>query len=187
MPSTPATGAVPHATLGIVTALPHETAAILAVFGEPSRIDVPGAGAGRAYWMAEIRSPLGGVHRVVIAQADMGNNSAAIRASLLLTHIPRVASVVMCGIAGGIPAPGKAQDHVRLGDIVVSSQKGVVQYDFVKRTIKRNRTEVAEEIRSSPRPPSALLVEAPGATERCRRECICPTLLSGHRADCPLA
>ena len=34
------------------------------------------------------------------------------------------------------------------------------QYDFVKRTVKKNRTDVAEEIRCSPRPPSALLVEA---------------------------
>ncbi len=150
----------PPPTLGIITALPHETAAVRAVFGEPPRIDVPGAGAGRAYWMAEIPSPLGGVHRVVIAQADVGNNSAAIRASLLLSHFPGVTSVVMCGIAGGIPSPGKAGDHVRLGDIVASNQKGVVQYDFVKRTIKKKRTDVVEEVRCSPRPPSALLVEA---------------------------
>jgi len=61
---------------------------------------------------------------------------------------------------GRVPSPGKAEAHVRLGDVVVSSQKGVVQYDFVKRTVKKQRTDVPEEIRSSPRPPSALLVEA---------------------------
>ena len=38
----------PAPTVGIITALPHETAAVRAVFGEPPRIDVPGAGAGRA-------------------------------------------------------------------------------------------------------------------------------------------
>jgi nucleoside phosphorylase len=146
-------------TLGIITALTHETAAVRAVFGDPQRVDVPGAGAGRAYWLAEIPSPLGGVHRVAMAQADKGNNVAAIRASLMLTHFPGT-SVIMCGIAGGVPSPGKPDDHVRLGDIVVSNEKGVVQYDFVKRTVRKKRTDVAEEIRSSPRPPSALLAEA---------------------------
>jgi nucleoside phosphorylase len=150
---------VPIPTFGIITALPHETAAVRAVFGDPPRFDVPGTGAGRAYWIAKIPSPLGGVHRVAIAQADMGNTSAAIRASLLLTHFPGI-PVVMCGIAGGVPSPGKPEDHVRLGDIVVSSHKGVVQYDFVKRTVGKKPRSVAEEIRSSPRPPSALLVEA---------------------------
>jgi len=56
----------------------------------------------------------------------------------------------MCGIAGGIPSPERPSEHVRLGDVVVSSQKGVVQYDFVKRTVKRRRTEVAEEVRAAP-------------------------------------
>jgi WD40 repeat protein/nucleoside phosphorylase/energy-coupling factor transporter ATP-binding protein EcfA2 len=150
----------PVPMLGIITALPIETAAVRAVFGDPRRIDVPGAGAGRAYWMAHVLSPLGGTHCIVIAEADMGNNIAAIRASLLLSHFPNVTSIIMCGIAGGVPAPDKAEDHVRLGDIVVSNQKGVVQYDFVKRTVKRKRADVAEEIRAAPRPPSALLLEA---------------------------
>jgi nucleoside phosphorylase/tetratricopeptide (TPR) repeat protein len=150
----------PAPTVGIVTALPCETAAVRAVFGDPSRIDMPGSGAGRAYWMAEVASPRGGTHRVLIAQADMGTNSAAVRASLLLAHFPTVESIVMCGIAGGIPdSPGTA-DGVRLGDIVVSNQKGVVQYDFVKRTTKKKGAKVVEEVRPSPRPPSALLLEA---------------------------
>lgn len=158
-----ATGTVegrrPVPTIGVITALPHETAAILAIFGEPQRIDVPGSGAGRAYWMAELQSPLGGMHRVVIAQADMGNNLAALRAGLLLSHFPRV-DVIMCGIAGGIPSPARPAEHVRLGDIVVSNQKGVVQYDFVKRKVGRRTTEVTEEQRASPHRPSAHLLEA---------------------------
>ena len=56
----------------------------------------------------------------------------------------------MCGIAGGIPHPAKLDDHVRLGDIVVSGIKGVVQYDFIKRTVKKKRTDVPEEVRAAP-------------------------------------
>jgi nucleoside phosphorylase len=147
-------------TVAVITALPHETAAVRAVFGDPPRFDVPGSGAGRAYWMAELPSPLGGRHRVVIAQADMGNNIAAVRASLLLSHFPSVESIIMCGIAGGIPNPTKVTEHVRLGDVVVSNQKGVVQYDFVKRAVKKKRTDFAEEVRASTHRPSAALYEA---------------------------
>jgi nucleoside phosphorylase/tetratricopeptide (TPR) repeat protein len=147
-------------TVGIITALPHESAAVRTVLGEPPRIDVPGSGAGRIYWMGDVPSPRGGSHRVVVAEAGMGNNVAAIRASLLLSHFPTVRSIIMCGIAGGVPNPDKPADHVRLGDIIVSNIKGVVQYDFVKRTVGRKRTEVVEEVRSSPHRPSAELLEA---------------------------
>jgi len=124
--------------VGIITALVHESAAVQAVFGESKRLDVPGSGAGRVYWLIEVRSPRG-VRQVVVAQAGMGNNAAGTRATLLLSHFPSVDSIIMCGIAGGIPHPDRVEDHVRLGDIVVSNAKGVVQYDFVKRTVKRKR------------------------------------------------
>jgi nucleoside phosphorylase/tetratricopeptide (TPR) repeat protein len=150
-----------HPTVGIITALPHETSAIRAVLGAPPPVRIAGPGAGKSYWMAEIQSANGGTHRVVVAQAViMGNNSAAIRASQLLEHYPDVESIIMCGIAGGIPHPSKPGDHVRLGDIVVSNQRGVVQYDFVKRTIKGKANHVVEEDRAAPRPPSAELLES---------------------------
>jgi nucleoside phosphorylase len=153
----PLSGAAPR--IGVITALPHETAALLTALGDPQPTHVPGAGAGRRYWLADVRASNGEAHRVVIAQADMGTNVAAVRAGLLLSHFPSVASIIMCGIAGGIPSPGKPAEHVRLGDVVVSNQKGVVQYDFVKRTVKK-KAEVAEEVRAAPRPPSAELLEA---------------------------
>lgn len=59
----------------------------------------------------------------------------------------------MVGIAGGIPNPDKVEDHVRLGDVVVSNDGGVVQYDLDKAT----STEITH--RHSPRPPSAFLLE----------------------------
>jgi nucleoside phosphorylase len=62
--------------------------------------------------------------------------------------------IIMCGIAGGVPHPEEPQEHVRLGDIVVSNRKGVIQYDFGKQ-----KGRVFEE-RFAPRPPSARLLEA---------------------------
>ena len=150
----------PTPTVGIITALPHESAAVRAILGDPPRIDVSGSGGGRTYWMGEIPPPRKSVHCVVIAQAGMGNNIASIRASLLLSCFPSVQSIIMCGIAGGIPHPAKADDHVRLGDIVVSNIKGVVQYDFIKRTIKKKKTDVPEEVRAAPHRPSAELLDA---------------------------
>jgi hypothetical protein len=44
----------------------------------------------------------------------------------------------MVGIAGRVPLPEKPNERVRLGDIVVSNKKGVIQYDFTKNEIKEN-------------------------------------------------
>jgi len=84
----------------------------------------------------------------------MGNNVAAIRATRLLEHFATITFIIMTGIAGGVPHPEKADEHVRLGDIVVSDQGGVVQYDFDK------ETGDATIHRHPPRPPSAILLES---------------------------
>jgi|GEM_PF-4823604 len=149
----------PVPTVGIITALPLETSAVRAILGEPEQFDVPGTGAGRTYWKAEIPSPRGGVHHIVLAQGDMGNNPAAIRATQLHAHFPGVKTIIMCGIAGGVPNPNTATDHVRLGDIVVSSQKGIVQYDFVKRTVQKKSKVAAQEVRATSHRPSAMLID----------------------------
>lgn len=84
----------------------------------------------------------------------MGNNSASIRASDMITHFPNLDSIIMTGIAGGIPNPQKVDEHVRLGDIVVSSEKGVTHYDNIKET---SRDTI---FRGNPKPPSPQLLEA---------------------------
>ena len=66
-------------------------------------IKIPGSGAGRRYFIGEINSKSEGKHSIVLALADMGNNSAAIRAMLLLQHFKSVESIIMVGIAGGAP------------------------------------------------------------------------------------
>ena len=141
-------------TVGIVTALPKERAAMLAMLEQPVSWEAPGRGAGRVYALGEVPSSDGGQHVVALALADMGNNIAAARGTLLLQHFPDVEAILMVGIAGGVPNPDKAAEHVRLGDIVVSDRLGVIQYDFIKKTAKIN------EVRPPPRPPHARLLEA---------------------------
>lgn len=140
--------------IGIVTALPKEYAAMAALLDRPRKKRVPGKGAGRSYLLGKLAAQDGGKHTVALVLAAVGNNSAAVRAALLLEHFPNVSEIIMVGIAGGIPNPRKPVEHVRLGDIVVSNSNGVVQYDFGKET----DTEIT--YRHPPRPPSASLLEA---------------------------
>src|SRR5262245_61870096 len=106
---------------------------MLAMLERPVRWSAPGRGAGLVYDLGEIPAYDGRRHVVALALADMGNNIAAARGTLLLGHFPGAEAIVMVGIAGGVPRPDKADDHVRLGDVVVSDRHGVIQYDFVKK------------------------------------------------------
>ena len=139
--------------VGIITALPKEYAAVRVLLKNSKKYQSPGKGAGRRYLLGELPAKDGGKHIVVLALADVGNNLASSRASQLIEHFPSVESIIMVGIAGGVPFPSKPDEHVRLGDIVVSNQQGVIQYDMTKETI----TELVH--RYPPRPPSAILWE----------------------------
>ncbi|MGB5970602.1 MAG: 5'-methylthioadenosine/S-adenosylhomocysteine nucleosidase [Spirulinaceae cyanobacterium] len=139
--------------IGIITALSKEYAAVRKVLENTQRFSFPGQGGGRQYLLGEVSINHEEKHAVVLCLASMGNNAASIRASSLLNHFPYLKSIIMVGIAGGIPHPEKPEDHVRLGDIVVSNEKGVIQYDFDKETI----TETSH--RHPPRPPSCSLLE----------------------------
>lgn len=133
-----------------------------ALLESPKDFHVPGDGAGRLYFSGQISARNGGKHDVVLCFSGVGNNSAALRAALLLEHFPSIDSIIMVGIAGGVPNPAKVDEHVRLGDIVVSDQGGVVQYDFVKEaaTTVGGETTVNFTERNPPRAPSAVLLEA---------------------------
>lgn len=141
-------------TFGVITALPKEYAAVASMLD--SSEEAPTAGRNRKrYLVGEIAARRGGTHRVVVALLPaMGNNSAAARAALLLEHFPTVRHILMVGIAGAAPNVGNPDEHVRLGDIVVSSQQGVVQYDYVA------EKEADSTHRHPPRPPGAELTEA---------------------------
>lgn len=140
-------------TIGIITALPKEYAAVDVLLENSRDYVVPGPGAGRRYRLGTVSVANSGQHSLVLSLADIGNNIAAARATLLLEHFPSITSIIMVGIAGGVPHPKKRDEHVRLGDIVVSDQGGVIQYDFDKEEI-----DITIH-RHPPRPPSATLLE----------------------------
>lgn len=142
-------------TIGIITALPKEYVAVKAMLKNPREYTSSGPGTVRQYLLGDIPSSSGGMHTVVLSLTAMGNSIASARVTLLLEHFPSVTLIIMTGIAGGIPYPEKPDEHVRLGDIVVSNQGGVVRYDFDK---KEGVTEFIH--RYPPRPPSATLLEA---------------------------
>jgi nucleoside phosphorylase/CheY-like chemotaxis protein len=141
-------------TIGIITALEKEYAAVEVLLENSKEIYVPGQGAGRRYMSGEIPVANDGRHAVLLALAGMGTSPAAARTIRLLDHFQTVKSIFMVGIAGGIPYPEESDEHVRLGDVVVSNQMGVIQYDLVK------ETKDAIIYRPLPRPPSPILLEA---------------------------
>ena len=150
-------------TIGIITALAKEFAAVKVLLQNPRDHFIPGKGAGRRYVLGEIAAANGGMHTVILALlSDTGNNQAAARATMLLEHFPTVEDIIMTGIAGAVPNPNKPEEHVRLGDIIITNRGGVVQYDFVKKERKQDGDEEWEEDthRHPPRAPSALLHEA---------------------------
>ncbi|MEP7125078.1 MAG: hypothetical protein ABJE95_29380 [Byssovorax sp.] len=118
-------------TVGIVTALPEERAAMREMLDQPVSWSIASRGAGRMVDLGEIAARDGGKHVVALALADRGNNIAAARGALLLSHFPAIEAILMVGIAGGVPNPDRASDHVRRGDVVVSDRYGVIQYDFI--------------------------------------------------------
>lgn len=145
-----------NATIGILTALPHEFAAMRVMLDDAVSWTAPGKGAGLRFLLSEVPASQGGAHTVAVTlMPDMGNNTAAVSATKLLGNLPNVQHVIMCGIAGGVPTPGISEDDVRLGDVVVSNRHGVVQYDLVK-----EHPGGATEHRYPPRPPGATLLEA---------------------------
>lgn len=142
-------------TIGIITALEHECIAMKAMLDDCHEHDVDGKrGAGRKYFRGTVPGTRGTRHQVALALAQAGNNIASARATLLLEHFQTVDAIIMVGIAGAAPHPTRPEEHVRLGDVVVSNEKGVIQYDFVR------ETNSGAEDRFPPRPPSARLLEA---------------------------
>jgi nucleoside phosphorylase/NTP pyrophosphatase (non-canonical NTP hydrolase) len=118
--------------IGIVTALPKEFAAVRVMLEE--EMPNPIANDPNDYVVGTIPANDGsGFHIVVVTLLkEMGNNGAAATATHLLRSFPTIEDVLMVGIAGGIPQTESPEKHVRLGDIIVSSTSGVVQYDNLK-------------------------------------------------------
>jgi nucleoside phosphorylase len=141
---------MPEPTIGILTALEHEFVAVKHMLQAPR--DYHATGESVRYVLGRIPGAEGRDHPVALALGDTGETLAGIHTTRLKSQFPNLDFLLMVGIAGGIPNPTKAVDHVRLGDIVVSDKYGVVQFDFGKLTTS------GYQYRSAPRPPSAKLL-----------------------------
>jgi nucleoside phosphorylase len=138
--------------VGILTALPHEYAAVYVMLDNP-RERIEGI---YKYCVATVPRSIGAPLPVVLGlMPDMGNNPASASAARLLIHFSSVAHLIMCGIAGGVPWRKDRDDDIRLGDIVVSDRNGVIQYDNTKL-----HPDGWQEVRSPPRPPGFALLSA---------------------------
>lgn len=120
----------------IVTALPLEAAAVRATFDGERVVGVDGDPHIYCVGTYEMAGDVS-VHRdvLLVTQSDMGKANAATVAANALRSFPRIQYLIMVGIAGGCPNPEKPDEHVRLGDIVVSDETGIIEYDDIKATL----------------------------------------------------
>lgn len=159
MPSADLALSLSDVTIGVVTALKHEYFAAYKVLGASHQQ----AGNGqppRVYRLGAIPSVTGGSHVVAVTMLPgAGTHTALARVMAMQRDCPRLGLVVMCGIACAVPHPTRAEDHVRLGDLVICGREGVVHFQNVKAHHDR------EESRSLPRPPSTATLDAIGRLE----------------------
>jgi nucleoside phosphorylase len=141
-------------TVGIVTALPREFKAVVAMLENPTVVEISNKGADQTYVLGFLPSKNGKHSVAALLLPDCGNNSSGIGAALLAANYPSIECVFMVGIAGGVPDPSDPSEHVRLGDVVVSGREGVVQYDIGKMLADRLVAKYP------PRPPSARMLQA---------------------------
>lgn len=123
----------PHeVTFGIMAALPVELSALIEVVDDVRTYkddDDP-----NDYRLGRIPSGSPGrFHSVVLLIPPRdGTQLAATCCAHMLRTFPNIQTVIMTGIAGGIPRPHQPGKHVRLGDIVVAHE-GIVNYGNVRR------------------------------------------------------
>ncbi|HZN17877.1 MAG TPA: hypothetical protein VFB84_06750 [Micromonosporaceae bacterium] len=129
--------------VGIVTALPVESAAVRLLVDELRYEPAPGDPNHYLTGLLPSKDE-GQPHRVVVAmQTQDGTRNAAAICTDLSRSFPTMRCIIMCGVAGGIPAPATPERHVRLGDIVVATH-GVIDYDHA-RTIN-GRSELRRSV-----------------------------------------
>jgi nucleoside phosphorylase len=112
--------------LAIVTALPIEREAVELVFGPGVPVKVRGDSHMYRLVTLKIRDE---PFKVVYASSDQGNVRAAVLAANMFRSFD-VRYAAFVGIAGGCPNLAKPEDHVRLGDVVISTR--VAEHDHFK-------------------------------------------------------
>src|SRR5258708_25931227 len=92
-------------TVGIVTALPRELKAVVAMLENPTVVEISDKGADQTYVLGVLPSKNGKHSVAALLLPDYGNNSSGIGAALLTANYPSIECVFMVGIAGGVPDP----------------------------------------------------------------------------------
>lgn len=156
--------------IGWISALPIELAAARGMLDEEHGIpqSSPPLQDSNSYILGRLHS-----HKVVIAclpRGEVGGSSAAVSARDMLGVFPNIRVGLMVGIGAGIPCwksdngsvgdentdqedKGLAEGDVRLGDVVISSDKktgGLVAYNFGKK-LPDGSFEVAYHLNQPPR------------------------------------
>ena len=116
--------------IGIITALPIEYAAAIKALGVTEMVYDKGNRRGNSFDVGKVECNDGSVHYVAVMMSGEGTNKAAIACTSMLNFFPRIDSIIMCGIAGGIPYDRDRDKGVFLGDVVVANS--VIQYDYGK-------------------------------------------------------
>lgn len=148
------------ATIAIVTALPKEYASVKHVLGLKQRHVSRSLRTTITTYCGKITTVDGDEHTVITTLLPtMGNDLSTSQATLILEHYSQVQLVFMVGIAGAVPNIKKVEEHVRLGDIVALSEKGVIQYDLDKESLEKDG-KITVQVRNLPRPPACCVLEA---------------------------
>ncbi|KAL1648727.1 hypothetical protein SLS58_001903 [Diplodia intermedia] len=121
-------------TVGIITALPHERAAVIGMLDE--KHDRPIDYTQDKHDHNSYAWGKMGDHNVVVATLpanSYGTNSAAHTVGPMLSSLPSLRFGLLVGIGAGIPQPGY---DIRLGDVAISVPQaatgGIFQYDAFK-------------------------------------------------------
>lgn len=132
--------------IAILTALPHEFSMMKQLLTD-KRLD-------KSLGDVKVQFPHGriGSNDVVVGMSGKGNNLSSAIATKIYAKYPSVEYMFIVGIAGGIPDFEKPAESIRLGDIVLSNEKGILQYD------KSKTTTSGKEDDFDPRPPDAILL-----------------------------
>jgi nucleoside phosphorylase len=164
------------ATIGIVTALPVEGAAIQLFVDDLVAVSNT-TDPNRYHCGTMPSSDPARPHRVVIAvQARDGSHNAAALCTDMARTFPGLRTVVLCGIAAGVPTTSP----IRLGD-VASGTYGVVDYGHI-RTVNGD-----DQLRRPTEGLSMALLRADHQIEISEYAGACPlrTLLAAYRARIP--
>ena len=118
--------------IGIITALTKECAAVLEVLGDTKKVINNKKNRNDYFYIGKVKGAADKMHYVAVMLAGENNNLSAIACTSMINFFPNVSTIIMCGIAAGIPNENEPDKGIHLGDVIVADK--VIQYDYGKET-----------------------------------------------------